>query len=128
MRIDGPNFHQHRQPVHFGHPKVENRHAGIVLPEESQSVKAAGCRMHIVPMTRQHGLQEVAIHAVVVNDKDFDHRSMLREMSHEYRSLSQERAYHGRNRRRSKIVEMRKALLGWQPYERVDEGPRLEVL
>jgi hypothetical protein len=32
--------------------------------------------MDIVPVARQHGLQKVAIHAVVVNDKDLNHRQL----------------------------------------------------
>jgi hypothetical protein len=46
----------------------------MMLPEKIQPFSAAGCRMDVIPVTGQYGLQEVAIHAIVVNDKDFDHR------------------------------------------------------
>jgi hypothetical protein len=44
-----------------------------VLAEKIQSFNSAGCRMDIVSMSGQHGLQKVAVHAVVIDDKDFDH-------------------------------------------------------
>jgi hypothetical protein len=50
-----------------------------MLPEEVQAVNAAGRRMDIIAMPRQYGLQEVAIHAIVIDDKDFDHRQAFNE-------------------------------------------------
>ena len=80
LRIDGTNLLQHGQPVHFRHPQVENRHTGIVLAEEIQPLEAAGSRMDVIAMTRQDGLQKVAIHAVVIDDKNFDHARVLSDI------------------------------------------------
>src|SRR5689334_11531419 len=75
MWIDGPDFLQHRQAVHLGHAKIEDRHTGIVLSKQIQPLQAARRRMHVVPVARQDGLEQVTIHAVVVDDENLDHDS-----------------------------------------------------
>src|SRR5205823_1943813 len=55
VRIDGANFFQHRQSIHFWHPKIEDGHAWSMLAEEIQSFGAAGRSAHLIPMASQDG-------------------------------------------------------------------------
>jgi len=74
VRIDGANFFQHRQSIHLWHSKIEDGHAWSMLAEEIQPFEAAGRRAHVVPMASQDGLQQIAVHPIIINDKNLDHR------------------------------------------------------
>ena len=72
-RVDGPNFLEHGQPVHLGHAQIEDGDTRRMLPEQIQSFTPTGTGHHMVSMPRQDGLQEIAIHLVVVNDQYCNH-------------------------------------------------------
>jgi hypothetical protein len=49
-----------------------------VLAEKIQALEAAGRTMDLVSVTSQHSLQEIAVHAIVIDDKNFNHASAQR--------------------------------------------------
>jgi hypothetical protein len=69
------DFFEDGQPIHFGHAKIKNGHARGVLTEEGQAFDPTRRRQHLIPMPGENGLDQLAVHAIVVNHENFDHAS-----------------------------------------------------
>jgi hypothetical protein len=52
-----------------------------MLSEESQAFYAIGCCMDFIPMAGKDSLQEIAVHAIIVNDQKLDHVPVRQEAS-----------------------------------------------
>jgi hypothetical protein len=54
----------------------------MLLAEKLQAFEAADRRMNVVAMPSQDGLQEIAVHTVVIDDEDLDHSYLsMRQMA-----------------------------------------------
>jgi len=66
------------QPIHFRHAKIKNGDARGLLAEEGQAFDPARRRQHLIPMSGEDGLDQFAVHAIVVDNQNLDHISTSR--------------------------------------------------
>ena len=69
------DFFKDGQPIHFRHPKIKNDDARNLLTEEGQTFDPARRRQHLIPMSGKNGLDQLAVHAIVVDNQNLDHLS-----------------------------------------------------
>src|SRR5215203_7517273 len=74
MGIYRTDFLQHSQAVHSRHTQIKQGHTGYMFAEQSQTFLSAGGRDDLIPVSRKHVLQEIAIHLIVIDDQNFNHR------------------------------------------------------
>jgi len=71
----GTDFFENGQPIHFRHVKIENGDARGLLAEEGQAFDPARGRQHLIPMSGEGGLDQLAVYTIVADDQDFDQLS-----------------------------------------------------
>lgn len=80
MRIHGSNFLQYHESVHPWHPKIQNGDSWSMLTKESQAFYAISRGVNFISMAGKDGLQEIAVHTIIVNDQKFDHKTVRRQV------------------------------------------------
>src|SRR6185295_11318127 len=78
MRIICTDFFENGEPIHFRHPEIKNGDARGLLAEEVQAFDPACRGQHLIAMSGENGLNQLAVHTVIVDNENLDHRSASR--------------------------------------------------
>ena len=78
MGIVCTDFFEDGQPIHFRHTKIKNGDTRDLPSEKSQAFDPARRRQHLIPMPSEDGLDQLTVHAIIVDNQNFDHFSTSR--------------------------------------------------